>query len=84
MFSENYTSTCLWGCNVKCGANIKEDKTQTVCVYRGPKLQNSYLKLKGRNIPFVNHIKYLDVIFDRITTLRIQRKTIDDKACRTF
>jgi len=66
----------------KCGANIKEDRTQTVCVYRGPKSQNSYLKLKGRNIPFVNHIKYLDVIFDKLTTLRIQRKTIDAKACK--
>ena len=84
MFSESYTSTCLWGCDAKCGANIKEDRTQTVCVCRGSKPRNSYLKLKARNFPFVNHIKCLDVVSDRLTTLKIQRKTIDAKVCRTF
>jgi hypothetical protein len=36
--------------------------------------------MNGRNIPFVNHIKYLDVIFDK----RLHIEMIEAKAFRTF
>jgi hypothetical protein len=36
------------------------------------------------NIPFVNKIKYLGVIFDKRITWRLQREMIEAKAFRTF
>jgi len=40
--------------------------------------------LKGRQIPFTNHVKYLDVIFDKKTTWKIHRETTATKALRIF
>jgi hypothetical protein len=36
------------------------------------------------NIPFINHVRYLDVIFDKSITWRLQIKVIEAKAFRTF
>jgi hypothetical protein len=44
----------------------------------------SHLTLNGRNIPFVNHVKYLGVIFDKRITCRLQLEMIEAKAFRTF
>jgi hypothetical protein len=35
-------------------------------------------------IPFVNHVKYLGVIFDKKITWRLHVKMIESKAFRTF
>jgi hypothetical protein len=43
-----------------------------------------HLTLNGGNIPFVNHIKYLSVIFDKRITWRLHIKMIEAKAFRTF
>jgi DUF2075 family protein len=40
--------------------------------------------LDGRNIPFVNHVKYLGVIFDKKITWRLHKEIIEAKAFRTF
>jgi hypothetical protein len=40
--------------------------------------------LNGRNIPFVNHVKYLGVIFDNRITWRLHLEMIEAKAFRTF
>jgi hypothetical protein len=40
--------------------------------------------LNGWNIPFVNSIKYLGVIFDKRITWRLQIEKIEAKAFRTF
>jgi hypothetical protein len=40
--------------------------------------------LYGRNIPFVNHVKYLGVIFDERITWRLHVDMIEAKAFRTF
>jgi hypothetical protein len=40
--------------------------------------------LNGRNIPFVNHVKYLGVIFDKRITWRLHIEMIKAKAFRTF
>jgi hypothetical protein len=44
----------------------------------------SHLILNGRDIPFVNSIKYLGVTFDKKVTWRLQIQTIEAKAFRTF
>jgi hypothetical protein len=63
---------------------INEDKTQTIYFSRGNRPPETSLTLNGRNIPFVNSIKYLGVIFDRKITWRIHIEAIDVKAFRTF
>jgi hypothetical protein len=40
--------------------------------------------LIGWNITFINHVKYLSVIFDKRITWRLHREMIEDKAFRTF
>jgi hypothetical protein len=44
----------------------------------------SLLTLNGRNIPFVNNVKYLGVIFDKRITWRLHIEMIEAKAFRTF
>jgi hypothetical protein len=43
-----------------------------------------HITVNGRNIPFVNHVKYLVVIVDKRITWRLQVDTIETKAFRTF
>jgi hypothetical protein len=43
-----------------------------------------HLTLNGRNIPFVNHVKYLGVIFDKRITWTLHMEMIEAKAFRTF
>jgi hypothetical protein len=62
---------------------INEDKTRAIyftCRNRPP---NS-LKLNGRNIPFVNSVKYLGVLLDKTMTWRLHVQMIEAKAFRTF
>jgi hypothetical protein len=40
--------------------------------------------LNGRNIPFVNQVKYLGIIFDTKITWRLHTEMIEAKAFRTF
>jgi hypothetical protein len=48
--------------------NISEDVTQTFYFSHRLRLPEAHLTMNGRNIPFVNHIKYLGVIFDKRIT----------------
>jgi hypothetical protein len=41
-------------------------------------------QLNGRNIPFVNSVKYLGVIVDKKVTWRLHSEMIEAKAFRTF
>jgi hypothetical protein len=54
----------LW--NIK----INEDKTQAIYFSHRIRPPESLLTLNGRNIPFVNNVKYLGVIFDKKITWR--------------
>jgi hypothetical protein len=63
---------------------INEDKTQAIYFSRGNGPAEFNLTLKGRNIPFVNQVKYLGVIFDRKITWRYHIEIIEAKAFRTF
>jgi hypothetical protein len=75
-------STAAW-CkywNIK----INEDKTRAIyftCQNRPP---DSLLTLNGWNIPFVNSVKYLGVLFDKRMTWRLHIQMIEAKAFRTF
>jgi hypothetical protein len=41
-------------------------------------------RLNGRNIPFVNSVKYLGEIFDKNVIWRLHIEMIEAKAFRTF
>jgi hypothetical protein len=47
--------------------NVKttEDKTHVIYLSCGNGLARCQCSLKGRNIPFVNKVKYISIIFDR-------------------
>jgi hypothetical protein len=66
--------------------NIKiiEDKTQAVYFSHGHRSPVVLLTLNGQKIPFVNHVKYLGVIFDKRITWRLQIDMIEAKSLRTF
>jgi hypothetical protein len=44
----------------------------------------AYLTLNGRKFPFVNHVNFLDVIFDKRIKWRLHIEMIEAKAFRTF
>jgi hypothetical protein len=48
------------------------------------RLPDSLLTLNERNIPIVNSIKYLGVIFDKRMTWRLHKEMTEAKAYRTF
>jgi hypothetical protein len=49
---------------------INEGKTQAIYFSRRRRMPRDCLQLNGRNIPYVNSVKYLGVIFDRRMTWR--------------
>jgi hypothetical protein len=48
------------------------------------KPSETHLTLNGRNIPFVNHVYYLSVIFDKKIIWRLRMETTGAKAFRKF
>jgi hypothetical protein len=63
---------------------INEDKTQAICFSRGHRPVETCLTLNGRNIPSVNQVKYLGVVFDRKIPWRFHIEMIEAKAFRTL
>jgi hypothetical protein len=66
--------------------NIKINGGKTHAIYftRRRRPPDSILTLNGRNIPFVNSVKYLGVIFEERMTWRLHIENIEAKAFRTF
>jgi hypothetical protein len=66
--------------------NIKINRDKSTAIYfshqRAP--PESLLTLNGRNIPFVNNVKYLGVICDKRITWKLHVEKIEAKAFRTF
>jgi hypothetical protein len=63
---------------------INEDKTRAIyftCRNRPP---DSLLKLNGRNITFVDSVKYLGVLFDKRMTWKLHIQMIEANSFRTF
>jgi hypothetical protein len=63
---------------------INEDKTQAIYFSQRHRPPKAHLTLNGRNIPFINHVKYLCVIFDKRITWRLHIEMVEAKAFRTF
>jgi hypothetical protein len=66
--------------------NIKINKGKTRAIYfsKRRRMPGDDLQLNGRNILFVNSVKYLGVIFDRRMTWRPHIKKIAAKALGTY
>jgi hypothetical protein len=62
------------------------DRFQFSDIYVSHRLRppEAHLILNGQNIPFVNHINYLGVIFDKRTTWRMHIEMFEAKALATF
>jgi hypothetical protein len=81
---------------VQCGLNfmsawcehwhikINEDKTRAIYSSHQRRPPVSLFTMNGQNIPFVNSVKYLGIIFDKRITWRLHIETIEAKAFRTF
>jgi hypothetical protein len=63
---------------------INEDKIQVIYFSLRIRPPESFLTLNGQNMPFVNNVKYLCVVFNRKITWRLHIKTIETKAFRAF
>jgi hypothetical protein len=72
--------TCCERWNIK----INEENTQAMYFSHRRRPPEPHLKLNGRNIAFVNSIKYLGVISDKKITLRLNIEIIESKTFRTF
>jgi hypothetical protein len=58
---------------------INEDNAQAIYFSHRNRPPYSLLTLNGRNIPFVNSVKYLGVIFDKKITWKLHIETIETK-----
>jgi hypothetical protein len=63
---------------------INEEKTPGIYFSRSPRPPESHLTSNGRDISFVNSVKYLGLIFDKKVIWRLHREMIKAKAFRTF
>jgi hypothetical protein len=63
---------------------INEDGRQTIYLSRVHWPGMTHLTLNGRKIPFVNHVKYLSLIFDTNITWRVHIEPRKVKAVRIF
>jgi hypothetical protein len=63
---------------------INEDKTRGIYFSRSRRPPDSHLTSNGRDIPFVNSVKYLGVIFDKRVKWRLYIEMIEAKAFRTL
>jgi hypothetical protein len=63
---------------------INEETTRTIYSTHRNRPPDSPLTLNGRNIPFVNSVKYLGIIFDKRMTWRLHIEMTEAKAFRTF
>jgi hypothetical protein len=63
---------------------INEDKTKAIYFSHRFRPPETHLTLNVPNIPFVDHVKYLRVIFCKRITRRLRLEMIETKAFRTF
>jgi hypothetical protein len=62
---------------------IDEDKTQAVYFSHVVTPPLIHLTLNGQCIPFVNHVKYVGVIFDKRISWRLHIEMIEARSIRT-
>jgi hypothetical protein len=66
--------------------NIKINEDNTWAIYFSHRLKppEAHLTLNGWKTPFMNHVKYLGVNFDKRITWRLHIEMIEAKAFRAF
>jgi hypothetical protein len=64
--------------------NISDDKTQVLYFSHRLGPADAHLTSNGRNIPFVNHIKHLGVVFDKRIAWRLHIELTEAKGFRIF
>jgi hypothetical protein len=84
MFSESCREVSeLLRLGVSSETKLNEDKAQAIYFSHRLKPLEAHLTLKGRNISFVNHVKYHGVIFDKRITWILYIEMFEAKAFRT-
>jgi hypothetical protein len=63
---------------------INEDKTRAIYFTRRNRQPDSLFTMNGRNVPFLNSVKYLGVLFDKRMTWRVRIQMIEAKVFKTF
>jgi hypothetical protein len=63
---------------------INKRKFQAIYFYKRRRMLGDDLQLNGRNIPFVNGVKYLGVISDRMMTWRLHIENTAAKVLGTY
>jgi hypothetical protein len=63
---------------------INEGKTEVIYFSKRRRMPGDDLQLNGRNIPLVNSVEYLGVIFDRRMTWRLHIEKMTAKALGTY
>jgi hypothetical protein len=63
---------------------INEDRTQAIYFSYRLRLTEAYLTFNEQNIPFLNHVKYLGVIFDKRIIWTLHLEMTEAKDIRTF
>jgi hypothetical protein len=63
---------------------INEEKSRAIYFTHRNRRPDSTVTLNGRNIPFVNSVKYLGVMFDKRMIWRFHIELIEAQAFRTF
>jgi hypothetical protein len=71
-------------CYERWNIKIIDDKTQAIYFSRRLRSPEAHLTLNGQNIPFINHVKYLVVIFDKGIMWRLHTEMIEAKVFGTF
>jgi hypothetical protein len=73
-----------WRPDGRWNIKINQNKTQGIYFSRSRRPPESHLTLNGRNIPFVNSVKYLGVIFGKKVIWKLHIEMLEAKAFRTF
>jgi hypothetical protein len=63
---------------------INEDMTEAIYFCCRLRPHEAHLTLIERNIPFINHVIYIGVIFSKRITWRLHIEVTEAKALRTF
>jgi hypothetical protein len=63
---------------------MNENKTNGIYFSRSRRPPGPHLAANGRNIPFLDSVKYLGIIVDKKVTWRLHVEMMEAKASRTF
>jgi hypothetical protein len=77
-------SQCYWLVLERWNIKVSEDKYQAIWFSHRLRAPDAHLTLSGRIIPFVDHVKYMGVIFYKRITRGLYIEIIEPKTIKTF